>query len=282
MAVAVSPGAINMELSPGEIFEGEIKLLNPSLDDKSLNYTIKPAPMTFEDEFYDLDFEDKTDYSQIVDWIEVEEPTGTLFEHEEKIIKFRVNVPEDAPAGGQYASFLVSTNSSGSAGSESSGVSIKSRSQIAVLLYSTVAGETRIEGKVLENNISGFYLGRPITTSSFLSNTGNVHIPATYTLRIFPLFSDEEIYTNEESPIKNTVIPGTRLFSEQTWDETPKLGIFRIEQEIDFGDLITVEKRLSVVCPIWFLVLVLAFLASLILAAIERGLKRKKKKGKKK
>lgn len=278
MSVAVSPGILDAYLSPGEIFEGEFKVLNPSLSGETISYAIKPAPMTVEDELYSLDFEDITDYSQVLDWIEIEEPTGVLAPHEEKTIKFRISVPEDAPAGGQYAAFLVSANTPDGEEKNANGVAIKSKSQIAVLFYSTVAGETRIEGKVIENNIYGFYLNQPIKVSSLISNTGNVHIPATYTLRIFPLFSDEEIYTNEEFPETNTVIPGTRLYTEKTWEDTPRLGIYQVEQEIDFGDIITVEKKLTVVCPTWFLILVVAFLASVIFAGIERTMKRRKDK----
>ena len=93
MSVAVSPGILDAYLSPGEIFEGEFKVLNPSLSGETISYVIKPAPMTVEDELYSLDFEDITDYSQVLDWIEIEESTGVLAPHEEKTIKFRISVP---------------------------------------------------------------------------------------------------------------------------------------------------------------------------------------------
>ena len=279
VSLGVSPGLIRVdELAPGEIFEGEFYIMNSSQGDATQSYSIVAAPLAFENINYDLSFSERNDFNQIVDWIEIEDGQGVLSPQERRAIKFRIAVPDAAPAGGQYASFLVSPNYATEAGSRSQGVSVENKSQIAILLYTTVDGETRREGTVLENRVAPLYLNRPIKTSSLVENTGNVHLPISYTLRIFPLFSNEEIYTNEENLEEKLVIPDTELYQEKTWEETPLLGLFRVQQDIDFGDRIDRKETVTLVAPTWFIILAFLFIASVMYGLIERISKLKEAK----
>ena len=275
--LAVSPGLIEVSLTPGEVYEGVFFVINPATDATVSHYAISAAPLNFFDESYTPAFTDPSDYNQIVDWVEISEPKGELNPQEKRAIHYKITVPEDAPAGGQYMSFLVAADDTITSDQQES-IAVTAKSQIAILLYSTVAGETREVGTVIENNVGSFFFDQPIKTSSLVINSGNVHIPAKYTLRIYPLFSNEEIYTNEESPKISSVIPDTTLYNEKTWEDTPLLGLFRVEQEIDFGDKYNVKSSLVLVAPSWFVIVCLLFLAALIYAAIERVKKRKEEK----
>ena len=276
--LAVSPGLIEVSLlTPGQVYEGEFTVLNPTTEDVSSRYSITVGPLTFDDEYYSPAFEDASDYNQIVDWIEIANPSGELALQERRTVHYKITVPEDAPAGGQYASFLVASEDSAGT-QQQEGVAVAARSRIAILLYSTVAGETREEGHVIENNVPGIVFDQPIKTSSLIINSGNVHIKAKYTLRIYPLFSDEEIYTNEESPVISTVIPDTTLYNEKTWEDTPLLGLYRVVQEIDFDDRIDHKETVTLVAPLWFVILAFLFIASVMYGIIERVSKRKEAK----
>ncbi len=276
--LAVSPGLIEVSLlTPGQVYEGEFTVLNPATEDAISRYSITVGPLTFDDEYYSPAFEDTSDFNQIVDWIEIENPSGELAPQERHIIHYKITVPEDAPAGGQYASFLVASEDPAGT-QQQEGVAVAARSRIAILLYSTVDGETREEGHVIENNVPSIVFDQPIKTSSLIINSGNIHIKAKYTLRIYPLFSGEEVYTNEESPVISTVIPDTTLYNEKTWEDTPLLGLYRVVQEIDFGDRIDRKETVTLVAPLWFMILAFLFLVSIIYGIIERIGKRKEAK----
>ena len=275
--LAVSTGLIEVALTPGEVYEGDFLVLNPATENIISRYSITAAPLNFFDESYTPAFTDPSDYNQIVDWVEIAEPKGELNPQEKHTIHYKITVPEDAPAGGQYMSFLVAAADDATSNQQES-AAVTAKSRIAILLYSTVAGETREEGTVIENNVGAFFFDQPIKTSSLVINSGNVHIPAKYTLRIYPLFSNEEIYTNEESPKISSVIPDTTLYNEKIWEDTPLLGLFRVEQEIDFGDKYNVKSNLVLVAPTWFVIVCLLFLTALIYAIIDRVKKRKEEK----
>ena len=279
LSLAISPGMQEISLVPGETYEGSFLVSNPFLGASELNYFVRLAPLNFEDLTYDISFEEEKNYNQILNWTEIETPTGTLAPKESAEVVYRITVPENAPAGGQYLAFLVGAQTPDSA--EMTGqVSVSSSSQIAMLLYSTVSGEDNPSGEVVENTIPLILLDQPLKTSSTIKNTGNVHLDASYVLKVFPLFSNEELYSTEESPAHNTVIPGTSLYSEKTWDDTPLLGIYRVVQEITLlGDTSTQESY-TLVCPTWFFFLALFFVAALFYSLIDRSRNRKLKKSK--
>jgi len=135
-----------------------------------------------------------------------------------------------------------------------------------MLLYSTVAGENHPSGEILENNVPAFFLDQPLKVSSLVKNTGNVHLEASYILRVFPLLSDEELYSNEDAPAHNTIIPGTSLYSEKDWGACPTLGVFRVVQELSYAGETSSKESYVVVCPTWFFFLVIFFIIVIIYA----------------
>ncbi len=275
ISIGVSTGAQEFDnLSPSETYTGSFDIINTSSID-SIAYKIIIAPYSVNDISYDANFSDRDDYNQIVDWIKLEDTSGELNENERKKINFKIEVPENAPAGGQYASFLVQiVNREG----EKNELSLSSKSQVASLVYATVAGETIETADILENNINIINIDRPVSFSSMVENTGNVHLSAAYNFRIYSLFSNEEIFSNEDTPAVSTLLPETIYYTEKKWEETPKLGIFRVVQEISVADSLETfssSERIVFVCPSWFLILCSLFIFSMIFWFILRIRERK-------
>ncbi|MBQ6130553.1 hypothetical protein IJI72_02615 [Candidatus Saccharibacteria bacterium] len=295
-SIAVSPAIDKIALSPGETYEGDFFVSSLDSGD-DLAFSIRFAPLNFKDETYDLDFSTPGRYNQILDWLSLvpdADMTATEVNRRSESdpvrydslalnfsglnarqIHYSITVPEDAPAGGQYFAFLVQGKTADPAQSSDSGIAVKNNSQVAVLVYATVAGTTQETGTVLENRVQRFSLGSPVKVSSRLENTGNVHLPAIYILRVNSLFSGEELYSSEESPLENAVVPDTSLYSEQIWQETPALGLFRVSQEISFAGTTDTRESVVLVAPVWFLVLALAFLLAVCYSFFDHFSRRK-------
>ena len=262
LSIGVSKGIEKIELSPGETFSGEFTIINLSSTD-SVPFLIKIAPYSVNDKTYDANFADYDDYNQIMDWITLEFSSGELEPGEKRVVPYEISVPENAPAGGQYLSFLVEIVETDA---EAKSLTLSTKSQVASLLYASISGETIKTAEVRENKINFLYLDKPISTSSLIENLGNVHVDAEYVLKIYPLFSNEEIYSTEESPVRNTLLPETLLSSEKSWEETPRLGFFRVVQEIEIPEAneSSLAEKIVFVSPTWFLVLVSLFIFSMI------------------
>ena len=251
---SVSPMNQRINLTPGETYHGTFKVTNPAKSTVTLNYVLEVTPMTVDDENYTLSFDNNGDYNQIVNWVVLDKTYGTIEPNQTEEVQFSIVVPENTPAGGQYCAIAVTSIPSEAT---EEGVNLQDRIRISHLLYTEVAGETVRKGNIDEANVASFLLSGNITGTSRISNTGNVHSDAHYTLQIFPLFSGEEIYTNEEDPEKAIIFPSTTKFSSLEWKETPSVGIFHVIYKVNFEGVESKVDKMVIVCPLWLLFLII-------------------------
>ena len=266
-SLTVSPPNRTIILTPGEVYEGAIKISSQSNSNVPTHYEVSVGPFSQEagddskDDYGNINYIDSSTYNQIVDWINIKDAEVYVKPNETNIVSFTINVPNDAPAGGQYASLIVKDVSSKD--SVGGGVAVQNIMQILSITYAEVAGETRQEGAISENMMSSFLFNSPLEASSMVKNTGNVHTFAEYTLQVWPLFSNEEICTNEEDPEKSFVLPDTERYHLQTCN-LPPFGIFRAKQVVKlFGKTSVLEKTI-IVCPLWLLFVIVAVIIALV------------------
>lgn len=262
--IQLSPTALDLKLEPGKTSTATFKVQN--IGNKSFKYELGVTPYSVTDENYTANFDDKTNYSDIVDWITFSQDGGTLESDTEDEITVTVKVPSDVPDGGQYAMVYAKVQDGEL---DASGVLVERR--VGLLVYSAnVNGKTRKEGKVLENKISGFVFNPPVSATSLVENTGNVHLNATYVLQVSKFFGNEEVYSNEEHPVEETILPETTRLHTATWDKAPQLGIFKVKQTVTFNGETSVTDKVVFICPIWFLFIVLLIVFCLVFWLVSR------------
>ena len=268
---SVSPMNQKISLSPGERYYGTFKVSNPADNKVSFYYEIGISPFTVNND-YQIVYENNGDYNQILDWLTIENKEGVLNPNSTNIIQFYIDVPEDAPAGGQYAAIVVK---SVGGSSEENGVNIQAEYSIAHILYAEVAGETVRKGTINSADVSSFLFSGNITGTASITNGGNVHSDGNYKLQVFPLFSDEELYTNEEDPTTNTILPNATRVTSISWDATPSIGIFHVIYNVEFEGVNQKVDKMVIVCPLWLLFVIVAIIF-LIIFKILSGKKEKK------
>ena len=276
-AFTLMPMNQKISLKPGEVYEGSIKVINPSYSVNDFNYKAEVTPYGVIGEDYTADLLSESDRTQIAKWIKIENPTGTIKPNESEEIKFTITVPENVPAGGQYATIAVSSNEDAS---NSEGVAVQNVFEMASIIYADVAGETVHEGEILENNVPGFVFTHPVTISALLNNNGNVHETATFTITVSDFFTGRVILPTEENSgtYSEIIMPETTRYTEREVSDLPSLGVIKINQTINYnGQTSTVEKNV-IICPIWFLILVILTLAAIITAIVMLVKKHRRKK----
>lgn len=271
--LTVTPPNQKVVLTPGETYNGSIKVSNPAGSDRDVEYAV--AVVSFseygadgsKDDYGNVDFVSKTNYNQMVDWITLDNAAGSLSPNETTVVQYSINVPKDAPAGGQYAALSV-RDITGSV-TMGDGVAVNNIVQILSIIYAEVLGETRTEGVILENEMPNFLTNGHLEAMSRVRNNGNVHTDATWTLQVWPLFSNEEICTNEEKPSSSLVMPETEKFHTEECN-LPMVGIFRAKQTVTiFGETDILEKTI-IVCPIWLLFIIIFVVVALIIWIVLR------------
>lgn len=262
----VSPSKLDIDLAPGKTEKKSFQVQNTG--NKPFEFKVEVAPYSVVDENYDPNYSNESKYTDLAKWVTFSQTEGNLESDGSVKIDVEINVPKDVPAGGQYAAIMVSVDRNQA--SESEGAQIGMTQRIGLVMYSTVEGKTRKEGKVIENKVPSFKFQPPVTASSVVENTGNVHATATYTLQVFPLFGGEEVYSNEDKPDTRTILPETKRYNEIQWEGAPALGIFKVKQTVNFLGQDSVTEKIVFLCPIWFLFIILLLIFVIIFWIINR------------
>ena len=270
----VSPVKQKISLTPGSTYTGTFKVQN--VGTMPFDYSVNATPYSVTNEQYNPDYSSVTTYSQMADWITFDKKTekGTLQPGTTVDVVYRVNVPADAPAGGQYAALMAQTESGNA---ENATVAVVHR--VGMILYAAVPGETRSGGEIVKNTVNSFYFNPPLTVTSLVKNTGNIEQTAKYHVNIYPLFSNEAIFNTddaEEGAYDRDVVPETSRFNSITWEKAPSIGIFSVEQTIEFAGETSTVHKLVLICPLWLLFIIFALVFFIIFWLISRHRDRKR------
>ena len=267
----ISPVMVDLELEAGMEKTFIFEVQNPGA--KAYSFELGVTPYSVSGDDYQPDYTTTTSYNSIAEWITFSQSEGSVEPGERVEITATIDVPEDTPSGGQYAMVyaqMVNGGTEAEAGDDENSVGVSINQRVGLVVYSEVEGDTREEGQVLETKIPSIRFNPPITATSLVENTGNVHATATYTLQVFPLFGDEEVYTNEENPATLTILPETQRFNSISWDGAPQLGIFRVRETVSILDDTQTIEKIVFLCPIWFLFLVLLIIFFAIFWLVSR------------
>lgn len=269
--ITMSPPNEVIVLNAGEKFTGTFTISNASGNKSDFRYEVIVQPF-FVDENYNIYYEENEGLNQMVNWITVDKASGILPVNGSEKINFTIDVPKDAPAGGQYAAITVKSVSDENSEDANSEVGVNMEQNIAMahIIYAEVAGTTRHSGEVISTSLQSFLIDGNIEASSTIKNTGNTHGKATYKLQIFPLFSGEEVYTNEENPETQLILPGRTLTNISSWDKTPAIGIFNVKYTVEFEGVTTEISKLVIKCPLWLLFIIIFVIIALIIWIVMR------------
>ena len=265
----IAPMSHTISMEAGDTYDGYITIANPVNAEEDFDYRVTVAPYAVTGEDYAADFSSKTARTQIVDWITIENPVGTLGPNESTKIHFVINIPETAPAGGQYAAIVIGSNSDAEV---SGGVSVNNVFEMASIIYAEVTGNTIEDGAVLENSIPGFVTNIPIRVSTLLTNTGNAHEIARISLEVKNFFSATQIYPqpDESGIVDEVIMPETSRYVTRDITNVSPLGIYEVTQTVDYLGEINQLKQIVVACPIWFMALVIVTIIAVITSIIFR------------
>ena len=258
----VSPMNQSVVLNPGESYYSSFEVVNPgtNTEDFYFKVVIQPYYTTEDDQ---NNFESGNSYNIITDWITIlSNETGVVSPNNVAEVEFAINVPKTAPAGGQYASLTVMSDNTANG---NDGYGIQENMAIAHIIFAEIAGETVKNGEFIEVSVPSFLLSGNVKGEAGIKNIGNVHGNAYYKLQVFPLFSDEEIYTNEEKPEKATILPDRVVYKEVAWPNTPEIGIFNVIFTVEYEGVTQQVSKMVIKCPVWLMFIIIFAVIALII-----------------
>ena len=251
----ITPMNQHFYLKPGQVFEGSIKVVNPANSVENFSYAISVAPYGVVGEDYDVDLTTNSYWNQIADWITIENDKGTLTPNEEAEVRFTITVPEDAPAGAQSATIVVTQDKDSEV---QSGMMMEKIFEMASIICADIEGETRHEASILGNDIPSFSDTPVVVLGALLENSGNVFEEVKTEIKVRNVLSGETILPTEKNQgvYIDVVMPDSQRYIRRNVVDLPFLGVVNIEQTVYYNGITSVESRDVFICPIWFMVLV--------------------------
>lgn len=275
--LTVSPMTESVVLNPGDKYSSSIRVTYPADAGNSTHYKVKIEPF-YVDENYNNVYGERNNYNLITDWVSFDSPEmAEVKPGETKEIYYTFHIPTDAPAGGQYLAISVVSDDSENQ-IQTDAINISESFSVSHLIFAEITGATVRQGEIYDVDVPGFLLSGDIKGRATVKNTGNVHNNATYTLQVFPLFSNEEMYTNEDKPDTKRIMPDRSYYNETVWDKTPAFGIFNVVYTVEFEGVTAQVKKLVIKCPIWLLFLIIFAIAAIIIYFIVKAKTRKSRK----
>ncbi len=271
----VSPMKQKISLKAGETYEGSIMVANPAAATSDFAFKTTISPYSVGPDGETMDFETKTDRTQIVNWTELDVTSGVLRPNEMKKITFVIRVPETAPAGGQYMSIGVMSDPNFY--NQSGGV--QETIEMCSLVLADVEGETTHTGEILENRVPSFVPSGTPETILVLNNKGNVHETAVTRIKIKNVITGEMVPVAGENngEFETTVFPDAVRTVARKLDNLSPLGIYEVKQDVEYIGQTSSASSILLICPIWFIMLVISTVAAIIGVVIAKVVLKKKK-----
>lgn len=277
--IQVTPVSSRVILRPGQSLDYSMTVANIGTD--KFGYSVYTAPYSIVDEDYNVSFSNETNRTQLSRWIKfinedgstTDNYKGSLEPGAKQTVNYRISVPEDVPAGGQYATIFAQTDSSES--KDTSGITTVSR--IGLIVYGRTNGETNEKAEITDFAVSGFLNQGPITATSKVKNEGNTDIEAKYKFTVKSIFGN----TLHEDEQAYNILPDTERRLNTEWGNTSPMGLFWVTYSVSSSALESAreETKLVVILPIWMIVIMLILLTILIIWIIMLSRKRKERKG---
>lgn len=210
VSIGISPLVFELSGNPGEVFENQVKISNPSGMTIGIKMTVEDIAPTGEEGLIVIEPAETETYS-IAKWTKAEPEEFVLNPGEEKWVKFTISIPEKAEPGGHYGSVIA--GSIQVAGGGMTGATIAPRVGVLVLL--TVSGKM-IESLAVKDFTAPRYSEYgPIEFAIRFENRGTVHVKPRGLITITNWLGQK--VTDVSFPERNVLPKAVRKF-EASWD----------------------------------------------------------------
>ena len=269
--IQISPVSNQVILEAGKTKEYTKTIKNSGKSD--FNYRLYTTPYSVANENYDIDFSTETNRTQVSRWIKfyqgdklVERPTFAIKSGQTQLVKYVIEVPDDIPAGGQYAAIFAETEAADSKSDNSGNSGIRTASRVGLIIYGRTNGETVETGEITDFNIPGFLVSGNISATSKVKNTGNTDFEAIYDISVSSILG-AELYKKQS--IYN-ILPETERRVNLEWADTPFMGIFKVKFKVSAPgeNGVREEEKLVIKYPIVMIILTILVLTGITVGVI--------------
>lgn len=238
VGTAISPPTTELTTGPGETLTREIEVRNSGSE--SVTYTTAVNNFNAADESGAAAF---SPIGDLASWVTVSPSSFTLGANQSKLLSVTIKVPQNAMAGGHYATvFAIAKPSTALNGSGS-----KIGQYIGSNILLNVTGNIREAGSIIEFRTAkpSYQQAEEIPFLVRIQNAGNTHIKPTGVVEIFngsTKVSSVQVNGNQAS-----VMPGSVRRFEVVSDKTLPSGKYKAVATVSFAGQTLTSQPVSFV-----------------------------------
>ena len=248
---------------------------------ETFRYKVYAAPYSVTDESYEVNFTQETPRTQISRWITFQREDGSFGDtasyeikpDEKQTITYKISVPDDIPAGGQYATIFAESDADSKNDSASG---IKTVSRVGLVIYGRTEGNTEDSAEITDYTLTSFLTEGDISTSALIKNQGNTDFTAETTLTVKKFFGSVAY----EKTRSYDVLPDTSRRVNMDWEDTPAFGIFHVTSTVKALDQNHTETKLVLIVPLFVIIIAIILLTIMVVWLIILIKKRRSQKAK--
>ena len=270
VSLQISPITKRFQLDPKAELTDKINIDN--IGSKKFKFKVYASPYSIINEAYDEDFDTETTHTQISRWIsfnqnasakkdsEKEWKNEVTFEiepNERQEVEYKISVPKDIPAGGQYATIFAESIPE----DEVATTGVRTVSRVGMILFGSAGGETVKKAEIKGFSMQTFLTSGKITAEVDIANTGNTDFSANISMTIDKIIGGNVAQENgtymllPDSPDRHAVLE---------WKDTPMFGIFKVKTVVTALDQTHEEEKIVLVLPIYIIIIMLVLLTIII------------------
>jgi len=264
--ITLSPVKGYEKLDPGEKFKGSFNITNTGTETVDLHVYVKPFGV---DKGCTENYEIDSEWTQMTGWTNLEQSNYHDVKPEQTVVvNFSIEVPKNAPDGGQYVIIFVELGKF----DKISGAAIGVTKRLGYKFHADLGGKKHQSGKVESLEQLSWYWEPPINSISQVRNNGNIYFTSTHKYSVKSL-TGKVLY---ETSVDQDILPDTCRKMKMEWDKTPAFGLFWVENEIEFlGKEQFSSNKLVIVVPI-YVVVIFGVMITLLLWALTLKIKNNK------
>ncbi len=237
--LSVSPTLFEMQASPGQTWQSEIRVINVN----EYDLTVYPEAVNFaplgEDGRGDLIpiLEEETRGQSLAEWVQMSDEAVVVPRQQTVTIPITITVPPDAAPGGHYAAILIGTKQPKD---EDQVSQVQTAQFVTSLLFVRVAGDVVESADIRELTASAAIVQKPeISLDMRFENEGNVHVQPQGDIKIYNMWGEERgiIPINHQTHFGNVLPASIRKFSFAWKGDTSffDIGRYRAVATLGYG-----------------------------------------------
>ena len=226
VGISIGPVKIFLTIEKGETEDSSVTAINPNdfpieviTEVEDFVPATVPGDITFIPKYEGV--------TSLVDWLKIEKAIFPLGPNERKEVPFKIEVPEDAGAGGHYAAIFFKA-----VPKEVEGTALQISGRVGVLVMVAVPGEVIQTGEIAEFKGPRIVSRGPIEFVILFRNTGTTHYQPEGTIEITNLLGKK---TSLEVP-KQVVFPQGSKNLKAVWDVKYLFGRYTAKLNLADGE----------------------------------------------